>query len=685
MKKYISFLDKVIEIAFTTVFFLIPLIFLPFTFELFEFNKIMLLWTLAVFIISAWAVKSILLKKIIFKRTFWDIPLAIFLFSQLVSLIFSIDPYTSFWGYYSRFNGGFLSLAVYALCYWAFVSNLSKKQTGNVLSLGLLSAAIVSVYGIFEHFGRSFSCLAVTGQLDTNCWVQDVQARVFATLGQPNWLAAFLVGLIPFSWLGITKKKVKTKITFIILFCLFYITLLFTGSRSGFLGLVLSFALFWPLLLISNLKKNFKTKFLLPFVSVLIPLVLITFFFGTPISSLPTLSGSTAEENINHDQPQTTTLVGSQGGTESGEIRKIVWRGAIDLWKKYPVLGTGPETFAYSYYWTRPQQHNLTSEWDFLYNKAHNEFLNYAATSGSFGLAAYLGLIASFAFFCFKNIKRSTVFIAGLSAFGAINLAHFFGFSVVVSNLFFFLIPALVLNLTKREKTKLEKTARKLTTIQVFLLGLIAAFCFYCLSGLVYFWQADILFTTSNKLHNQGDYPQAKETLEQAISFRKEPVYLDALSQILAGLSLSIIEQDEPQARQLASQAIALSDQAITLSPFHLNFWKNRIKILYSFAKLDPQLTQNTIDALKQAAKLAPTDPKISYNLGLIYLQTKQFESAVTTLTETVQLKPDYILARYALSLALEEEGKTTEAKRELEFIIENIDPNFQPALEKLK
>ena len=39
-----------------------------------------------------------------------------------------------------------------------------------------------------------------------------------------------------------------------------------------------------------------------------------------------------------------------EGVTESGDIRKIVWQGAIELWKQYPILGTGVENFAYSYY-----------------------------------------------------------------------------------------------------------------------------------------------------------------------------------------------------------------------------------------------------------------------------------------------------------------------------------------------
>ena len=57
---------------------------------------------------------------------------------------------------------------------------------------------------------------------------------------------------------------------------------------------------------------------------------------------------------------------------------------------KYPLFGTGVETFAYSYNFVRPLTHNLTSEWDYVYNKAHNEYFNYLATTGFIGLISYL-------------------------------------------------------------------------------------------------------------------------------------------------------------------------------------------------------------------------------------------------------------------------------------------------------
>ena len=107
-------------------------------------------------------------KRFIFKRTPLDIPLLIFLGSSILSLLGSIDPHVSWLGYYSRWNGGLLSLLAYASLYWAFVSNMNRKSTLSLVTLSLVTATIISIYGILEHFGHSASCLLVTGSFDVS-------------------------------------------------------------------------------------------------------------------------------------------------------------------------------------------------------------------------------------------------------------------------------------------------------------------------------------------------------------------------------------------------------------------------------------------------------------------------------------------------------------------------------------
>ena len=139
------------------------------------------------------------------------------------------------------------------------------------------------------------------------------------------------------------------------------------------------------------------------------------------------------------------------GITDSGDIRLLVWKGALDAWKAHPIFGTGVETFAFAYYQHRPQQHNMTSEWDYLYNKAHNEYLNYLTTTGIVGLGTHLLLLAGFLIFAALRIRKvkserkelrleEGVFYAAAlqAAFISIIISNFFGFSVVIINIFLY-------------------------------------------------------------------------------------------------------------------------------------------------------------------------------------------------------------------------------------------------------
>ncbi|MBI2022770.1 hypothetical protein HYS97_02895, partial [Candidatus Daviesbacteria bacterium] len=182
--------EKILRWSFYLLFFLTPLIFTPLNNELFEYNKMMFVYLLTSIITITWLIKMIQEKTLLIKRTPLDIPLMLFLASQILSTIFSIDTHTSIWGYYSRSNGGLLSIISYILLYYAFVSNFDKEQVIRFIKATLFGGLLVALYAIPEHFGVSPSCVILTQQLRADCWVQDVQSRVFATLGQPNWLAA---------------------------------------------------------------------------------------------------------------------------------------------------------------------------------------------------------------------------------------------------------------------------------------------------------------------------------------------------------------------------------------------------------------------------------------------------------------------------------------------------------------
>lgn len=204
-----------------------------------------LTYTLTVVIVGTWLLKIINQKSLIFNRTPLDIPLLLFLGANILSTIFSIDPHTSIWGYYSRSNGGLLSIVTYLLLYWAYVSNMDSTRVLNTLKIAILSGVIISFWGILEHFGISPSCIILRNEFNASCWVQDVQARVFATLGQPNWMAGYLSMLIfPTLYFFLTSISKNEKIIYFSSLISLYLGFTFTYSRGPTLGLIGGFVVF---------------------------------------------------------------------------------------------------------------------------------------------------------------------------------------------------------------------------------------------------------------------------------------------------------------------------------------------------------------------------------------------------------------------------------------------------------
>jgi len=409
--------------------------------------------------------------------------------------------------------------------------------------------------------------------------------------------------------------------------------------------------------------------------------------------------------------PQVTSPVLELGGSSSVEIRKIVWQGALDVWKHYPLFGSGVETFAFSYYQFRPASHNLVSEWDFLYNKAHNEYLNFMATTGSVGILTYTILIICslyiFSTLIFKLLKDqnlkidSTIIkdndllitIGLFSGFISILITNFFGFSVVPVNLLLFLFPAMAVTLVTR--SKLQATSNKLQATdksdglyvtsykilkheqRVFSVFLLLVIC-YLLFSISRYWYADILYNRADGLAKSGNLIDSVKTINSAIEISpKEAVYHDELASQLADIALVYKNQNNEESAKLFSQnAMKSVAKAEALSPNNLNIIRNKARVAILLSEVNPSYILDAKNALLKGIEIAPTEAKLYHNLSLTYYRIGDVEKAIETLKKTIDLKANYKDARYAYAIIMQEKGAVEEARYQLEYILKNIDPN---------
>lgn len=689
-------------VAFQLLVILVPFFFTWVNEELFELNKMLLTYGFTAVITALWIGRMVVEGRVLFRRTWMDIPLGLFFVSQVLSTLFSIHPYTSIFGFYTRFNGGLLSTFCYVALLYAALNSFTKKDIRAVVTALLVGGLGSALYAIPEHFGHSPSCFLITGgrAFNASCWIQDVQNRIFGTFGQPNWLAAYAIGLWPVAAVWWIQSKLPTTsdtartttpaTTWFLLSVLgsLLLTLLYTKSRSGLLGFLVGLAVLGAGVMVMYGKGRQLPASIFKQLGLLcLGVVSIIAIVGSPYT--PSLASL-----VSHQTPSSGTSSETagpaleSGGTESGEIRKIVWQGAVAIWKRYPLLGSGVETFAYSYYQDRPAAHNMVSEWDFLYNKAHNEFLQLLATTGLVGLATYLIFLSYFVVRVTstvydQNSKISShdklLLIGVVAGIAAMTFSNVLGFSTVMINVVMYLyigvgilltIPALSL-----PKINTSQPVSNLTKIWLGVIGLLLLVSIWTICN---WWLADYDFATGKRLLGAGQTSAGIDRYLSAIARRpREALFYDELSVTYAQIAVVYHRQQEATAaEQLAEAALLASDQTLALNDQHLNFYKNRSRVFVLLSEIKSNYLQQAQETLAFATTLAPTDAKLLYNLAVLDAAIGDEETALKRLQATIQLKPNYQDAYLELARIYEGRQELPAALEQYKIIQRTLAPN---------
>ncbi|MEH6908925.1 O-antigen ligase family protein, partial [Neobacillus drentensis] len=238
------------------------------------------------------------------------------------------------------------------------------------------------------------------------------ESRIWGTLSNPNYISGISSTLFClFFILSVLEKKIKLRITNIILLTLSFVILLSSVSSSGFVTITILIPIFLVFLMV---KKQFK--------QVLISVILI---FALSIAYIPMVNHNervwdetigqfvksnpfhkdlaqkiekplaenkpviVQENNNQYNIPEIPAF-----GVSWGSGRGYIWKQAISLILEKPILGYGLDTFAFHF----PQNDvNIVKAFGgfTIIDKPHSMYLGIAFGAGVFGLISYLLMIAS--------------------------------------------------------------------------------------------------------------------------------------------------------------------------------------------------------------------------------------------------------------------------------------------------
>lgn len=184
------FCDKIIRGVIILVVIIVPLFFWLPLYSTFDLSKLTLLYTLSLIMLGLWLIKAIASQQVHLCRTSLDIPILAFLAINIVCTLTSVSQCISLFGFYKRYEG-LLAITNYIFLFYVIVNFMNTpKLVFRLIKTMMMVAVVISIYGIFQHFGY-----------DPFKWSFSAKERVFGTFGNPVFLSAYLIMMIP---LGLT-------------------------------------------------------------------------------------------------------------------------------------------------------------------------------------------------------------------------------------------------------------------------------------------------------------------------------------------------------------------------------------------------------------------------------------------------------------------------------------------------
>lgn len=676
----------VIKICLYLLVFLMPIFFLPYTFEVLEFNRQNLLVLLTLIALIAWLGKIIATGRFEFRKNILNVPIFVFLVIYAFASYFSMSRYQSFIGSWSQEGFSFITVLSFVLLYFIIVNNLdSVKRLKNLLTAGLISSFLVGIHGLFQMFGKFILPVGLT------------KSKFFNLIGTFNVFAIFcgfvltlVIAYLISLYAGKDGEYKKSKANLVLslflwlLGILMLLIIILIDFWAVWFGLIISMVLILVFAISRSSKLN--TKWLMLPMIILVAAVLFQFI------NLPINLGLPAEVMPNY--------------RSSWQITK----GAL---QEKPLLGSGPGTFIIDYAKYKPQSINDTAFWNIRFDRAMSEAMTFLATTGLLGTVAWLLLVGVFIYLVisrFFKSKSDSDWLLGVGLFSAwalLFVAKFLYSSNITLSFFFWFVLALLtlwaLKETEVKKTSLETSPKAALVLSfVFILVITVSASTLYLIGQRY--AAEVYFKKGLQLNQEKpeNFGEINNYLTKAVLLNK---YQDSYYRSLANVYLSQIDRElqklsesEENREQISRNIQVLIDAAINagkraaeLNEKNVVNWSTLASVYQNITPLIRGADEWAVSSYQKAIELEPANPVLYTELAKLYItkydfarQAAQAEEADTealqneaeeslqkaseNLYKALEVKRNYSPAHFQLAMVHARKGDISNAISELEI-----------------
>jgi len=362
------------------------------------------------------------------------------------------------------------------------------------------------------------------------------------------------------------------------------------------------------------------------------------------------------------------------------------WSIAVDTLKtpKTAFLGTGPDTFNLVFTKLRPTELNRNSRlWNLRFQNSSSEFLTLLTVSGVLGLIFFslsylrsLKALLSTRYFSdpetsFLALGITSVLLSFTLLPGSIPLS-ILGVSLLIAATIKLKLEnhkstrAIQINLSAKNlspQASYQDITEKNTLPQLPLIPWLLTLISFILIGI--FWNFSSKVYTANlaifeAAQNIKDNPlKAFNKQVEAVKIDPANPYLHLnLSQTYFSVANSylsqkdITDENKKRALEFANQAVNEAKTAANLNSQDVTVWENFAIISRRLTEYNVQGAPDwTLATYGQAIALDPTNPSLRVQLGTFYFLLGDLDQAIRILNQAIDLKPDWNVPYYNLSL----------------------------------
>jgi len=674
--------------------FLIPLFFISFTLEIFEFNKQYLLWFLTTIALVAWLIKMAIIKKEFeFLKNPLNIPILILIIIFTFASFFGIDSHSSIWGTYGWSSGNLLEMLSFGVLFFVIINNVKKTSLtiNRLLNTFLFSGFFVVLISYFSVF-NFLSKLAIK-----NSWLNDflfgINLSNFNPIGSWKALSIYLMLIIILILGNKTQNIILRIIYYLLVFACLFLIIIINNTAVWVALLIIAGLLFFLKIIKVRDENAFKVY-------------LIIIIFVVSVISLITPLNKFIKINL---------------FKEIGLDNKISWQITKNVVIHHPILGTGPSTFIYNFSKYYPKEFNQSVNWQIRFAKSGNYISELIISIGILGILIYLILMG----ILFSLICRLPFIIYYFPVFFLFIVQFFYKGNTVLNFCFWFFLSLSIAN-WKKIKPEIFKTQRFghkiLKNIPEFsvLLNSILVLIFCGLIGVGYFaiqnYKAEMFIKNELKSKQQTEdfIDQKIKLFERIINLNSKQIYYQIgliqsyLDKILIKSQKLKDQKSFEELRELVNLGVDQIKKVQGMAPFDVKTAEIQGQFYRDIKIITSDTIPSSIEGFIKAIELEPNSPFLHTELGVAYmnlaetkiatkdkdlekkeesiLNQKSFIEKVKKMNSSeliklgqeefnkaLELKKDFWLAKYKLALSYEKQGDIKKAIIDLEKIITDL------------